>query len=91
MLEVPDRTGLYRIDETWDSGQKSRFFAVQMKESESDITPKTIRMGANGEAQQSGDDQQTAKAAGSRELMTWLAALALLAMFVEWRVYQRGY
>ncbi|MED4783866.1 BatA and WFA domain-containing protein [Brevibacillus choshinensis] len=91
MLEVPDRTGLYRVDETLDSGQKSRYFAVQMKETESDITPKTIRLGTNGGAQQGEGNQQTANAAGSRELMKWLAALALLALFVEWRVYQRGY
>lgn len=91
MLEVPDRTGLYRVDETLDSGQKSRFFAVHIKESESDITPKTIRMGANGDAQQGEGERQTANAAGSRELMIGLAAFALLALFVEWRVYQRGY
>lgn len=91
MLEVPDRIGLYRVDERLDSGQKSRFFAVQMKEDQSDIAPKTIRMGTKADAEESDGESSAANAAGSRELMTRLAAIALLAMLVEWRVYQRGY
>lgn len=91
MLEVPDRIGLYRIDETLATGHKSRFFAVQMNEDQSDITPKTIRMGTKANAQAGDGEKPEASAAGSRELMAWLGALALLAMFAEWRVYQRGY
>lgn len=90
-LQAPDRTGLYRIDEEIDAKWHSRYFPVQMNESQSDITPKTIRV-ATGEMQRTDESEgQSAAAAGSRELMPWLAALALLAVFVEWRVYQRGY
>ncbi|MGG1660758.1 vWA domain-containing protein [Brevibacillus sp. NRS-1366] len=90
-MQVPDQLGLYRLDETLDTGQQSRYFTVQMSESESDITPKMQRMGTDSQAGRSEGGEKAASTVGTKELTYWLAALALLVLFVEWRVYQRGY
>ncbi|MED1791768.1 VWA domain-containing protein [Brevibacillus nitrificans] len=90
MLEVPNQTGLYRLDEELPAGQKSRWIAVQMSEAQSDITPKTMKLAA-AITQPGAGETAAAQTLGSLELMPWLAVLALLVVFVEWRVYQRGY
>lgn len=91
MMQVPDELGLYRLDEVMDSGQQTRYFAVQMSETESDIMPKAQRMGMEPQAGQLEGGEKAASSAGAMELTYWLAALALLVLCVEWRVYQRGY
>ncbi|WP_289137956.1 BatA and WFA domain-containing protein [uncultured Brevibacillus sp.] len=91
MMQVPDELGLYRLDEVIGSGQQSRYFAVQMSETESDIMPKAQRMGMEPQAGQLEGGEKAASSAGAMELTHWLAALALLVLCVEWRVYQRGY
>lgn len=90
-MQAPDQLGLYRLEETLDAGLQSRYFAVQMSESESDITPKVQRLGTDSQAGPSEGGEKAASPVGTRELTYWIAALALLVLFVEWRVYQRGY
>lgn len=89
-MQVPEQLGLYRIDETADTGTVSRYFSVRMSDAESDITPKTLSV-FSASAGQSEGEQQAASATGTQELTYWLAALVLLVLLVEWRVYQRGY
>ena len=91
MMQVPDELGLYRLDEVMGSGKQTRYFAVQMSETESDIMPKAQRMGMEPQAGQLEGGEKAASSAGAMELTYWLAALALLVLCVEWRVYQRGY
>lgn len=90
LLRVPDQIGLYRLDEEAGTGRISRYFSVSIHESESDITPDFIgveTLGKPSAPAATADSPLT----GSRELTPWLVALALLVLFVEWRVYQRGY
>jgi hypothetical protein len=61
-----------------------------MDEAESDIAPRSLAVGSGGSGGEEAKPQD-GQAAGSRELTWWLAALALLEVFAEWRVYQRGY
>lgn len=91
LFQVPDQIGLYRLDEQLESGLQSRYFAVHLSEQESDITPRFIAVGASGGQPAEGDGTTAPEPLGSRELTNWLVALALLVVFVEWRVYQRGY
>ncbi|GED68785.1 hypothetical protein BRE01_24870 [Brevibacillus reuszeri] len=90
-MQVPDQLGLYRLDEMMGNGQQTRYFAVQISETESDIMPKVQRMGGEASAGQPEGGEKAASSVGSMELTYWLAALALLVLCVEWRVYQRGY
>jgi len=90
LLRVPDQIGLYRLDEETGMGRTSRYFSVSVHERESDITPDFIGVETVGKPSApvtTADSPLT----GSRELTPWLVALALLVLFVEWRVYQRGY
>ncbi|CAM5781671.1 vWA domain-containing protein [Brevibacillus borstelensis] len=105
LFQVPEQTGLYRLTEETDSGPASveRYFAVHMSEAESDIAPRMLRV-SSGKAAGTDNDEDSiegdaagqslddnAQATGARELTYWIAALALLIVFVEWRVYRRGY
>lgn len=91
LFQIPDQIGLYRLDEQQDSGVQSRYFAVHLSEQESDITPRFIAAGAGGERPAEENGTAAAVPLGSRELTNWLVAFALLAVFVEWGVYRRGY
>ncbi|UYZ14141.1 BatA domain-containing protein [Brevibacillus sp. WF146] len=90
LFRVPEQTGLYRLTEEAEGTAQVRYFAVHMDEAESDIAPRSLAVGSGGSGREEAK-QQDGQAAGSRELTGWLAALALLAVFAEWRVYQRGY
>lgn len=88
-IQVPEQIGLYKLDETLDAGAVSKYFSVRLSESESDITPKTLSVASSQAGQ--GEAEQQRAGTGTRELTYWLAALVLLVLLVEWRVYQRGY
>ena len=88
LFQAPAKLGLYSLQEELDSGVQTRYFSIHLDEQESDITPLALSAGTE---QRAGAEEQTGAPAGSRELTAWLAALALLIVFVEWRVYQRGY
>ncbi|MDT3415710.1 hypothetical protein QO009_001576 [Brevibacillus aydinogluensis] len=90
LFRVPEQTGLYRLTEEVAGTAQVRYFAVHMDEAESDIAPRSLTVGSSG-AGEGEAKPQDGQAAGSRELTGWLAALALLVVFAEWRVYQRGY
>ncbi|MFS0557511.1 vWA domain-containing protein [Brevibacillus sp. 179-C9.3 HS] len=94
-MQLPELTGLYRLEEGVDTGTKRTYFTVQMNEEESDITPKTVsvvRKSAEGQGEtEEATATDTTGALGTKELTYWLAAFALLVLLVEWRVYQRGY
>jgi Ca-activated chloride channel homolog len=90
LFRVPEQTGLYRLTEEAEGTAQVRYFAVHMDEAESDIAPRSLAVGSGGSGGEEAKPQD-GQAAGSRELTGWLAALALLAVFAEWRVYQRGY
>ncbi|MGO0063277.1 vWA domain-containing protein [Brevibacillus fluminis] len=92
LLQVPQQAGLYRLEEEVGGARQGRYFSVRPALAESDITPRVMSVASAASGGQKGDAAQSAATtAGSRELATWLAALALLAVFAEWRVYQRGY
>ncbi|TGV14251.1 hypothetical protein EN829_049485, partial [Mesorhizobium sp. M00.F.Ca.ET.186.01.1.1] len=88
-IQVPEQIGLYKLDETLDAGAVSKYFSVRLSESESDITPKTLSVASSQAGQ--GEAEQQRAGTGTQELTYWLAALVLLVLLVEWRVYQRGY
>ncbi|TKI58862.1 VWA domain-containing protein [Brevibacillus antibioticus] len=94
-MQLPELTGLYRLDEGVDTGTKSTYFTVQMNEEESNITPKSVSVARKNAEEQKESEEATATdttgALGTKELTYWLAAFALLVLLVEWRVYQRGY
>jgi hypothetical protein len=87
LYQVPDRIGLYRLQEEFETGVQTRYFAVHPDERESDIAPSGVSAAAQAKDQETPPDAP----AGRREWTGWLAALGLLIVFAEWRVYQRGY
>jgi Ca-activated chloride channel family protein len=93
LFTVPEQLGLYRIKEYVGEREVERLFPVQMRPSESDITPGNIQV--HTDRQQAGENRDTSANLqgmnGYRDLTLWLILLALLLVFVEWRVYQRGY
>ncbi|USG64939.1 VWA domain-containing protein [Brevibacillus ruminantium] len=107
LYQVPEQTGLCRLtEETGGQGSATvRYFAVQMSDAESLITPRPLSVaggrGRSSSEEMGGNEESQSKEGstagrslplnGARELTYWIAALALLAVFVEWRVYRRGY
>lgn len=91
LFQVPDQIGLYRLEEEFDTGVQNRYFAIHVHEQETNITPVTLSAGTERAAQAEDQETPASAPAGSRELTGWLAALAMLIVFAEWRVYQRGY
>ena len=91
LYQVPDRIGLYQLQEELDTGVRNRYFSVHPDERESDIAPVALFAGTKLAEQAEDRERKAGEPAGSRELTIWLAALALLFVFAEWRVYQRGY
>nr|MCW1967649.1 hypothetical protein [Anaerolineae bacterium] len=70
-------------------GEISGAFAVNFFNSiESEITPNPQLV--VGEQKPSESNVLTSTSLSQRELWRWLAALALLVLFVEWWIYQRG-
>jgi len=90
LFQVPDRIGLYQLQEELNGEVRSRYFAVHLDERESEIAPAAFHAGMQQAGREDGG-KTAGEPAGSRELTAWLAALALLFVFAEWRVYQRGY
>lgn len=94
LYPVPEQTGLYTLQENRGKEQMTRYFAVQMKDAESDIAPKPLQVApATGEENPKDNPGQTKVQGmeGFRELTFWLALAALFIAFTEWVVYQRGY
>lgn len=91
LFQVPASLGLYRLEEELDTGVQTRYFAVHVHEQETTITPLSLSVGTRQGTDEAESGEQGRLPSGSRDLTVWLAALALLIVFAEWRVYQRGY
>lgn len=92
LMQVPQQTGLYRLEEVLAGGKQIRYFGVSLNAAESDIAPRPMSVASQSAVNpEEKRTTQTTQTPGSKELTYWLAALALLAVFAEWRVYQRGY
>jgi len=79
--------GLYRII-TEGAGEKHEYYLVRNGGDilESDIKPQTLNgMGS------AGSRPSTQKGVTRKDLWPWIAAAALLLLFLEWEVYRRGY
>ncbi|MFM1650615.1 vWA domain-containing protein [Brevibacillus sp. B_LB10_24] len=87
---VPEQVGLYRLEEQQGEGKLTRYFSVQMREAESQIAPRRMHVAA-GQAQAEQSEQAPQAAGSYQDLTFWLVLLALIIVFAEWRVYQRGY
>ncbi|HEU5139553.1 MAG TPA: BatA and WFA domain-containing protein [Bacillales bacterium] len=86
VLKVPNKPGLYRLSEQTSNGLRTRYFAVMADERE------LSAQSAKSFSLISGDRKTEVKGTDSVKhgLWRWVAALALLVLFVEWEVYRRG-
>lgn len=91
LLQVPQQIGLYRMEEEVGGTKQVRYFGAALASVESDIQPRSMSIASAVAGDQEQKNAQPFETAGTRELAYWLAALALLVVFAEWRVYQRGY
>ena len=104
---LPELAGLYTLEEHRGNEQLIRYFSVQMKSSESDISPRDLPIHSNLPNLDVEDDSQEGHAkeqqeslngsekadgvTGNKMLTFWVTLLALLIAMTEWMVYQRGY
>ncbi len=105
VYQLPEQTGLFVLNENQAGQTVKRMFPVQMREAESAIAPHTIYAAGGGNQHGTENGQsakeheqpagvtpnQQASPLGYQEFTTWFVLLALLILFAEWRVYQRGY
>lgn len=101
LYQLPEQLGLYQVEEYRGETKETRYFTVQMRESESKIAPVAIHVSYGVDV--TDEEELEAEGAGSTEsrendrqivyhpLVFWFALGALLLAFVEWGVYQRGY
>jgi len=92
LFQVPEQLGLYRLEEWIDGKKAERLFQVSMQEEEKDITPSRMQVQTSEEASQESSAANGVRGIYSYQAFTgWLILIALVILFTEWRVYQRGY
>jgi Ca-activated chloride channel family protein len=91
LYQIPEQTGLYQLEEVRGEEKIVRYFSVQMKESESMIRPYHMVAQSLAVSEEERAETSIHDKSGTKELTSWLAALALLLCLAEWVVYQRGY
>lgn len=93
LYQVPEQVGLYRLEERIDGKVTERLFQVSMREEERKIAP-TLMQAQTGQEETT---EENSPEAGVRSIYSyqdftgWLIVIALLILFAEWRVYQRGH
>jgi hypothetical protein len=77
--------GFYAVNFLSENSSRVEYFAVNLfDENESNIQPRaSIQVGSQAVT------PTVSRQLGQRELWTWLAALALLILMIEWQVYHR--
>jgi len=92
LFQVPEQLGLYRLEEWIDGKKTERLFQVSMQEEEKDITPSRMQVQTSEEVSQESSTTNGVRGIYSYQSFTeWLILIALVILFTEWRVYQRGY
>ncbi|WP_235827910.1 vWA domain-containing protein [Brevibacillus migulae] len=92
LFQVPEQVGLYRLEERMDGKITQRLFQVSMQEEEKDITPSRLQVEIGEEAPTKSASENSVRGINSYQTFTgWLILIALVILFTEWRVYQRGY
>lgn len=93
LFQVPEQVGLYRLEEWVDGKKLERLFQIRMPEEETSIVPYPMQVLAGQEEtakeQSAGNDVRGIYS--YQDFTDWLMLIALLILFVEWKVYQRGY
>lgn len=83
-MQLPSEPGLYQLIEKVYDGTLTRYFVIELEESERTIiTEDSFSMKVENEGNNS-------FISGIHEYWRWFAVLALLLLFVEWEVYRRG-
>jgi hypothetical protein len=93
LYQIPEQVGSYRLTEYQGEQKLTRYFTVQMREAESKIAPQKIAIPAGREQASESEAKPLAVEGinGYQDVAFWLVLLALVIVFAEWRVYQRGY
>ncbi|MCK9905708.1 hypothetical protein MXD63_37680, partial [Frankia sp. Cpl3] len=79
LYQVPEQVGNYHVVETSGDRTQNRYFSAQMRESESDITPRTVSLSAGQKTDINGKDADQLQLTGMngyRDFTFWLIMLA---------------
>lgn len=87
--EIPNKSGLYKIEETINNQREARYFSVQMNSTEAAIAPQSVYV-SNYQMKQD-EEKNITEAINYREITSLFILLALIILFIEWVVYKRGY
>lgn len=93
LYRIPHQVGSYQLTEYQGEQKLTRYFSVRMREAESNIAPQKMVIPTAGEEASDRETEQLAVEGinGYKDVTFWLVLLALMIVFAEWRVYQRGY
>lgn len=83
-VTMPEKPGIYRLQEKTDSGSRYRYFAVQL-----DSEERTSETAASFALKGQGEEEKKTQLS-KQEIWRIFAAIALLILFIEWEVYRRG-
>lgn len=90
-FNVPEETGLYKVDEIKNNETETRYFSIGLNQQESDIKPESIKIFITQSNDTETGEDSSLISKGYVEIAEWFILLALIVAFIEWVVYKRGY